>query len=79
MKKYFIVTVLLSATFFACNNHKNNAAKESETYRTVPVQNVNGNIPDTNNSIDLSTQKTDSSHLRIDSSRLKTDSASQGR
>jgi len=79
MKKYFIVIVLFSATFFACKNNKKNAAKDSETYRTVPVPNVNGNIPDTNNSIDLSTKKTDSSHLRIDSSRLKTDSTSRGK
>ncbi|MGN6542734.1 MAG: hypothetical protein ACTHKY_18140 [Ginsengibacter sp.] len=79
MKKYFIVIVLFSATLFACNNNKKSESKDSETYRTVPVPNVNGNIPDTNNSIDLSTKKTDSPHLRIDSSRLKTDSPSKGK
>lgn len=79
MKKYFIVIVLFSATFFACNNNKKSEAKDSETYRTVPVPNVNGNIPDTNNSIDLSTKKTDSSHLKIDSSHVKTDSLQKGK
>jgi hypothetical protein len=70
MKKNLIIIALFSVTFFACNNHKNNAGKDSETYRTVPVPNVNGNIPDTNNSIDLSTKK-DSSLLKTDSGKVK--------
>jgi hypothetical protein len=70
MKKNLIIIALFSVTLFACKNHKNNAGKDSETYRTVPVPNVNGNIPDTNNSIDLSTKK-DSSHIKTDSSSAK--------
>ena len=65
MKKYFIVIVLFSATFFACNNNKKSEAKDSETYRTVPVPNVNGNIPDSTNSINLNQS------LPVDSSKLK--------
>jgi len=70
MKKNMIAIVLFSVAFFACNNHKNNAGKDVETYRTVPVPNVNGNIPDTSNSIDLSTKK-DSSHIKTDSGSAK--------
>jgi len=66
MKTNFIAIVLCSVLFLACNHQKNKSAKDSETYRTVPVPNVNGNIPDTTNSIDLSTKK--------DSSRINTDS-----
>jgi hypothetical protein len=67
MKKNFIVIVLFSVMVFACNHQKNKAGKDAETYRTVPVPNVNGNIPDTNNSIDLSTKKTDSTQIKADS------------
>lgn len=68
MKKIFILPVLIATTFFACNNKKSNSkvGKDADTYQEVPVPNVNGNIPDTTNSIDLSTKKTDS--LKSDSS-----------
>jgi len=63
MKKILTLCVLVASTFFACNNKKSNSkvAKDADTYKQVPVPNVNGNIPDTTNSIDLSTKKTDSS------------------
>jgi hypothetical protein len=69
MKRNLLVCVLFSLSFFACNNKKsnNNSGKNSETYREVPVPNVNGNIPDTTNSIDLSTKK-DSSVVKDSSS-----------
>ncbi|MGN6530795.1 MAG: hypothetical protein ACTHK0_03450 [Ginsengibacter sp.] len=70
MKKNFLVIVLCTATFFACNHQKNKAGKDAETYRTVPVPNVNGNIPDTSNSIDLGTKK-DTSHVKTDSTVSK--------
>ena len=60
MKRNLIIFVLFSATVFACNNKSDKADKKTETFREVPVPNVNGNIPDTNNSIDLSTKKIDS-------------------
>jgi hypothetical protein len=66
MKKNFIAIAFCSVVFFACNHQKNKSGKDSETYRTVPVPNVNGNIPDTTNSIDLSTKK-GSSHIQKDS------------
>ena len=63
MKKILTLCVLVASTFFACNNKKSNskAGKDADTYKQVPVPNVNGNIPDTSNSIDLNTNKTDSS------------------
>jgi hypothetical protein len=63
MKKIVFLPILIATTFFACNNKKSNskAGKDADTYKQVPVPNVNGNIPDTTNSIDLSTNKTDSS------------------
>lgn len=70
MKKEIATIVLCTVTFFACNHQENKAGKDAETYRTVPVPNVNGNISDTSNSIDLSTKK-DSSHLKTDSSISK--------
>lgn len=55
MKKILLIAV--SAFIFGC------ASKEEETTEetTSPagIQNVNGNIPDTTNSIDLSTTKKD--------------------
>jgi hypothetical protein len=70
MKKNFIAIAICSVLFFACNHQKTKSGKGSETYRTVPVPNVNGNIPDTTNSIDLSTKK-DSSHIQTDSTVSK--------
>lgn len=67
MKKYFLLFVMSGAILFACNNQKQEKEK-TETYRTVPVPNVNGNIPDTTNAIDLKT-KHDSTHLKVDSSK----------
>ena len=65
MKKNFIAIAFCSALLFACNHQKTKSGKDSETY-SVPVPNVNGNIPDTTNSIDLSTKK-DSSHIQTNS------------
>jgi len=56
MKKILLV-IAISVVLFSC------ASKEEETTEgtTSPagIQSVNGNIPDTTNSIDLSTQKQD--------------------
>ena len=54
--------------FIGCNQDEE--IEETNSYEQVGVPNVNGNIPDTTNSIDLSTQKTDSSIVR-DSSNVE--------
>ena len=60
MKK-IIGVLMISAGLFACNNQEsttNEAVGEDvDPYRQVGVENVNGNIPDTTDAIDLSTQK----------------------
>ena len=68
MKKLFILTGA-TLIMMACNNEKtSNEARgeEVEPYRQVGVENVNGNIPDTTNSIDLSTEKPDSATITTD-------------
>ena len=58
----------------ACNNAKTSNEKVGEgvePYRQVGVENVNGNIPDTSNSIDLSTRKPDSANIGVDTPMKK--------
>ena len=57
MKKLLII-IAASAFIFSCSSKEEESTEE--TKNEVGVQNVNGNIPDTTNSIDLSTSKTDS-------------------
>ena len=60
--------------FISCNSNKNNnekVGKDIDPYRQVGVENVNGNIPDTTNSINLSTKKVDSVNVHKDSSSEK--------
>jgi hypothetical protein len=74
MKKLLIVLILISSAFFSCDNHKKSnkeVGKDTETYRQVGVDNVNGNIPDTSDAINLSTKKVDSSEAKTDSSLIK--------
>ncbi|MGV3658260.1 MAG: hypothetical protein ACO1NX_09905 [Chitinophagaceae bacterium] len=56
MKKIFVMALLFTAAT-ACNNNSNEAsADDDSTVRTAPaVENVNGNIPDTTNTIDVGT------------------------
>ena len=64
MKK---ITFCLAAAFlFACGNDTSTTTDDTTTTPTTPVENVNGNVPDTTNSITPGvTNKTpDSSHLR---------------
>lgn len=58
MKKIIII-LLTSAVLSSCSS-KNTNSKEDKSKMEVGVENVNGNIPDTTNSINLSTQKKDS-------------------
>lgn len=68
MKKFCLI-ISTSFIFLACNSDKTSNEKvgeDIEPYRQVGVKNVNGNIPDTTNSIDLSTNKVDSLNVPVD-------------
>ena len=68
MKKFCII-FSTACIFLACNSNKTSnekAGKEVDPYRQVGVENVNGNIPDTTNSINLSTKKVDSLKVSTD-------------
>lgn len=74
MKKLLILLLVFSGTFISCDHNKKSnseVGKDTETYRQVGVDNVNGNIPDTTDAINLSTKKVDSSATQIDSSEKK--------
>ncbi len=62
--------VVLISCMCACNSEeKKDTEKEKvETNNAAGVSNVNGNIPDTTNSIDLTTHR-DSSVIKLDSSK----------
>jgi len=70
MKKLFLVLAVFSISFFACNRNNSNskAGKDVEPYRQGDVQNVNGNIPDTTNTIDVSRKKVDTAKNKSDTS-----------
>lgn len=55
MKK--ILFIALSTVIFGCSSKEEETTEE--TTSPAGIQNVNGNIPDTTNSIDLSTEKKD--------------------
>ena len=69
MKK--IISALLLISTISCNSSDNSSTKNSDSTTDVkPVQNVNGNIPDTTNGADITgKQKIDTT--KIDSSRIK--------
>lgn len=67
--KHILIFLLLIISFIGCKQGETNTEKTPPTYRQTPVQNVNGNMPDTTNSIDLQTHEkpdntkvTDTSH-----------------
>lgn len=73
MKKSLIMFATVFV-FISCNSNKHSNEKVGEDvdpYRQVGVENVNGNIPDTTNSINLSTNKVDSINLPKDTSPEK--------
>lgn len=55
MKK--ILFVVCTVVIFSCSSKEEETTEE--TKNPAGIQNVNGNIPDTTNSIDLSTEKKD--------------------
>ncbi len=56
MKKIFIAAIVL--TLFSCQSNET-TTEDTKNNNQVGVPNVNGNIPDTTNTINLSTQKKD--------------------
>ncbi len=66
MKKIFALA--LASVIFSCDsNDKKTTTEETQNKNEVGVQNVNGNIPDTTNAIDLSTNKKDTTMNSKDS------------
>ena len=68
MKKISFI-LSLSVLLFACESKKTSNEKMGEDVNPTPsvgVDNVNGNIPDTTNTINLSTHKVDSSNVSVD-------------
>lgn len=68
MKKISFI-LSLSLLLFACNSNKTSNEKRGEDVdptQNVGVDNVNGNIPDTTNTINLSTNKVDSAKVPVD-------------
>ena len=66
--QWSMVMVCSLAVFTACNSGDDAEATDKAAPNSSPVQNVNGNIPDSANSINLNQS------LPVDSSRLKADS-----
>jgi hypothetical protein len=65
---------LLFAFFFSCSDNKTTTTTTEEgSATTAPVENVNGNIPDTTNGVSPSTmtQTPDSTHLKDSARDLK--------
>lgn len=59
MKK-FILFFAIAAILNSCSSDKSKTTETSKSNMEVGVQNANGNMPDTTNAINLSTQKKDS-------------------
>lgn len=67
MKKNLLI-VLIFTLLFSCNNSSDKTTTEG-TQVQGPVENVNGNIPDTSNAIKLDVHKKDSTSSSKDSSK----------
>ena len=72
MKK--ISVCILTALLFSCSDGTDKTTTGESAPGTAPIENVNGNVPDTTNSIspDNTTKVPDSSHLK---DSLRKDSA----
>lgn len=58
MKK--IAVCLLTGFFFSCSDGVTTTKTNEQSNPKVPIENVNGNIPDTVNSVSIEKPKTDS-------------------
>jgi hypothetical protein len=70
MKKTYTI-IILAITSFAChsNSGKKADSDSTQTYNQVGVPNVNGNIPDTNNAIDLTHKLDTISNKKVDTAK----------
>jgi uncharacterized membrane protein len=66
MKKIYFAAIILS--LFSCKSNET-TTEDTKNSNQVGVPNVNGNIPDTTNAINLSTQKKDTTAKSKDSMR----------
>lgn len=66
-KVKLVLSILFVATLFSfgCNSNEEKDIPESSTQG--PVTNVNGNMPDTSNTVDLNSKPIDSTHVSSDS------------
>ena len=69
MKKLLALAIVLPG--FGCNSSSNNDASKDSATEIKPVQNVNGNIPDTTNGAADITGKQKIDTTKIDSSKVK--------
>ena len=60
--KNLILFFAVLTSFYSCSSDKTKTNESSKTNMEVGVQNANGNMPDTTNAINLSTQKKDSTN-----------------
>ncbi|GAC1381012.1 MAG: hypothetical protein NVSMB45_05110 [Ginsengibacter sp.] len=67
MMKNLILLFALLLGLYSCSPDKTKTNENTKSNMEVGVQNANGNMPDTTNAINLSTQKKDST--KIDSTR----------
>jgi len=75
MKKFLVLPLVIALA--SCNsNSGNNQSTEDSALNSHAVENVNGNIPDTSNSTDI-TGKTKIDSSKIDSSNLKADTSNK--
>lgn len=67
MKKIFMI-MMVAAAVAGCNSDGNGSSSEDTTGSNTPgIENVNGNLPDTTNSINLDSDH-DTTHTRSDTS-----------
>ena len=67
MKK--IISFIFIVSIIGCHSSDTTTSGESKNNNEAGVQNVNGNLPDTTNAINLSTQKKDSTQKSTDTTR----------
>ena len=68
MKRMMLIIGLVSF-ILGCSSSDKKKTDDTKTDTQTGVQNVNGNIPDTTNAIQLSTDKKDSTGMHADSAK----------
>lgn len=72
MKKSLIVASLIFVSFFGFSCHQQDDKKDFQSQSQGPVPNVNGNVPDTTNTIGVPGSNTDTSVRTTDTSSADT-------